>query len=395
MPPVRECEKIGERKSLGRNRNGRQGWAAGMAGANNMEERQPKKKAGDMGVVNEMRNRNVGPQGQVRAPTRRSRLGHVSMLSLSALALLCFVHHCSALKKLDLDDLEDLEKNDDMQGGSGKMELKRGQEKEDARSMKLPREEVKMGQTHDHLYGDRESSYSGDGIPTSSGHLDVSVAKMEAIFAAIRPVKLLLFIARNVIVVLRQLTQSSSSSAWDCCFTDGVLLINMVVLNLESRYHAYTSGMDKRSANAIKAIGAALHPEQVQVSHSPCLFTRAIQVTEAFRGLHYGLVSCLASVVSPLAGLRYPLPGAGGINFMTGAAGVGLSLGKSIDRHVQPFLRRYVMTDKRLKALTSARMRLWVDTLTTHASEVDTPIKGAHRLIWCCRGWAWQLGCSQ
>ena len=167
-----------------------------------------------MGVVNEMRGSHGKHGKQVRVHGRRSRFGYISTLALLVLVVFLSAHHCSALKRLDLEDLEELEKSDDKQGGAAKvshtstrvvmglhdesgnlqMELKRGQEKEDTRSMKLPREEVKLGQTHEHLYGDRESSYSGDGMPTSSGHLDVSVAKIEAIFAAIRPVKFFLLI---------------------------------------------------------------------------------------------------------------------------------------------------------------------------------------------------------
>ncbi len=53
-----------------------------------------------------------------------------------------------------------------------------------------------------------------------------------------------------------------------------------------------------------------------------------------------------------------------------GAAGVGLSVGQSVDRQVQPLLRKYVATERRLSALKSHHIRHWLHSLTTHASEV-------------------------
>jgi hypothetical protein len=102
-------------------------------------------------------------------------------------------------------------------------------------------------------------------------------------------------------------------------------------------YAAFTKGVNKRSFPALRAVTAALHPEQI---------------LEALRGVHYGLVSCLASVVSPVAG----------------AAGVGLSLGKSIDVHVQPLLAKYVTTQARMSQL-APRARLWAEQSGAHASQ--------------------------
>jgi len=102
-------------------------------------------------------------------------------------------------------------------------------------------------------------------------------------------------------------------------------------------YGAYTKGVNKGNVSAFKALTAALHPEHM---------------LEGLRGLHYGLVSCLASVVSPVAG----------------AAGVGLSLGKSVDAHVQPLLSNYVATPSRMEKLPP-RARLWAEKALQHGAE--------------------------
>jgi len=99
------------------------------------------------------------------------------------------------------------------------------------------------------------------------------------------------------------------------------------------REPSYTSTMP------LQALAATLQPEEVM---------------ELIAGLHYGLVTCIAAVVSPAVG----------------AAGVGLSVGQSVDRHVQPLIRRYVATDKRLLTLKSPHLRHWLNSLANHASEM-------------------------
>lgn len=72
---------------------------------------------------------------------------------------------------------------------------------------------------------------------------------------------------------------------------------------------------------------------------------------EVLSGVHYGVVACIAAVVSPVAG----------------AAGVGLSVGQILDRHVQPLVRRYWMTNRRLLSMAEGR-RVWADAAVSYSA---------------------------
>ena len=170
------------------------------------------------------------------------------------------------------------------------------------------------------------------------GAVEVSVARVEAAARAIGqshdPLKLLfglaLLLYGRSFPHLILFTHAFKISGWP--------MLLSASQKMGVGYASITKGANKAHMSAVQAFAAALHPELM---------------LEALRGVHYGLVSCLASVVSPVAG----------------AAGVGLSLGQSVDRHVQPLLTKYVATDARLAQL-APRPRLWAEKAVDHAPEL-------------------------
>lgn len=179
---------------------------------------------------------------------------------------------------------------------------------------------------------------AGEAAPGPGAPVDFSVDKIESLVGTIvqsqDALKLvfglgLLFYGRSLPHLIL-FTHAFKVSGWP--------MVLSASHKMAAAYEAYTRGVNKRHISAAGALAAMVHPEQM---------------LEALRGVHYGLVSCLASVVSPVAG----------------AAGVGLSLGKSLDRHLQPLLTKYIATQGRMRQLTP-RARLWAEKAVGHAAEM-------------------------
>jgi hypothetical protein len=191
----------------------------------------------------------------------------------------------------------------------------------------------------EHVEGDDLDSLVGTEDLRQSGALDLSVEKVEsvarAMLPAVTPLKLmfgaaLLFHARafaHLILFTHAFNISGGPG------------LKQVAVKIKGRYLKILNHVDRSSVSFLRVILVVLHPDQV---------------VAAIGAVHYGLMTCLASVVSPLAG----------------AAGVGLSLGRSVDRHVQPVLRRYVASPERLAELPSCRLRAWANLATVHMAEL-------------------------
>mmetsp|Transcript_33744 Transcript_33744/g.79047 ORF Transcript_33744/g.79047 Transcript_33744/m.79047 type:complete len:296 (+) Transcript_33744:1-888(+) len=148
---------------------------------------------------------------------------------------------------------------------------------------------------------------SGEGTATKIGPVDLSVAGIETyarlLGVARDPVKLafgvgLLLYGRDFahVILFAQAFKVT-----------GLALVAGGAATIAADYKAFVSRVDKRAVSPLHAIKASLDPRAV----------RAI-----LSGAYAGAVACIAAVVSPVAG----------------ATGVGLSIGATLEPHVQPFI---------------------------------------------------------